>query len=409
MSISRTRQGLRRLTNLNPQTAFHDCFSYSENRYPRVSLDQRTEDASKALRRGFLKEREMEKYQKLGVCQTESHGIDGLADCEFMAVHDLLHAAQKASAFAKDKDICVDAFFEQLSARLKKDADLVPIHNLVAILQEFYKNNYIDLGLVNKIKNEFVYDIDRVEFPELAVVMHIFSAWNIVSPKLIKAGLKRAVEIEPEGAAICTILKSLKNCPNIILWKSTPRIGMLIDRFSASVEGLTFPEIASTISVLQYLVKRGVKIPSLVKAIDSMLSKSVTDVESAAEALAFCSKDHITVSLLEAVKKYVPTLAEAATPTNSVDNIETLETRNRAVNLAASLLANSRRFGYDDLVIELSHAITDESVRGLQPRQLVEVVHALSDSPKQQLVIDELKRKQVSLGRNLSVQVKKFL
>jgi len=53
-------------------------------------------------------------------------------------------------------------------------------------------------------------------------------------------------------------------------------------------------------------------------------------------------------------------LVEAATPTNSVDNIETLETRNRAINLAASLLAISPRLGYDDLVFELSHAITDE-------------------------------------------------
>jgi hypothetical protein len=44
-------------------------------------------------------------------------------------------------------------------------------------------------------------------------------------------------------------------------------------------------------------------------------------------------------------------------------------------------------------------------VRGLKPRQLVEVVHAVSDSPKQQLVINELKRKQVSLAKNLSVQV----
>jgi len=108
------------------------------------------------------------------------------------------------------------------------------------------------------------------------------------------------------------------------------------------------------------LVKRGVKIPSLVKAIDSMLGKSVTDVESAAEALAFCSKDQNTVSLMGALKLYVPRLVEAATPTNSVDNIETLETRNRAINLAASLLAISPRLGYDDLVFELSHAITDE-------------------------------------------------
>jgi len=152
-----------------------------------------------------------------------------------------VHAAQKASPLAKVIDICVDAFFEQLSARLKKDADLVPINDLVAILQEFHKNNYLDLGLVNKIKNDFVYDIDRVEFHELAVAMHIFSAWNIVRPKLIKAGLKRAVEIEAEGAAICTILKSLKKCRNIILWKSTSRIGILIDRFSASVEGSRSP------------------------------------------------------------------------------------------------------------------------------------------------------------------------
>jgi hypothetical protein len=93
-----------------------------------------------------------------------------------------VHAAQKASPLAKVIDICVDAFFEQLSARLKKDADLVPINDLVAILQEFQKTNYLDLGLVNKIKNDFVYDIDRVEFPELAVAIHIFSAWNIVRP-----------------------------------------------------------------------------------------------------------------------------------------------------------------------------------------------------------------------------------
>jgi hypothetical protein len=403
--VPRTRQGLRRLKALNPATAFHDCYSYSERRYPRILLDQRTEDDRRGQRREYLKERDMKKYRKMGVCRTEFHKIESLPDCEFIAIADLVPAARAANALV---DTNVDAFFEQMSARIKKDADLVPINDLIALLQEFHKNEYLDIGLVNKIKNEIVYDIDRVRFPELAVALFtILGEWNIVSPRLIKATLKRAAVLasdeSTDASAACILLKSLKNCPNGLLWRNADNIQALVTLVNGNASSLTFSELSSTIVSMQYLTtERNLKISDLKPSINILLSKEVSDVKSLSDALSVCQGNEEKLqNLFDSVEKYRSSLIEASCS-------DDWETRYKSVNIVAPLIKHCDRLARKDLVEALTPAITAVSVRPMRPRGLVDIVRVLNGEP-QEIVIKDLRRKESSLGNKLRKNVLEFL
>jgi hypothetical protein len=402
-----SRQGLRRFKLVCPSTAYHDCFSHRAN-YPRIVLDQRTEDENHKLRRAFLKEREIKKYKKIGVLRTDFHGIKNLPDSEFTAISDLVSAARTASALAKSEDINVDAFFEQLSGRLMKDADLVPINDLIAILHEFQKNNYLDLGLVNKIKNEIVYDISRVDLPELGIAIHtILGEWNIVSPKLIKAVLRRVKEFETvDPISLGLILRSLKNCPNELL-----KIMTLINKWENSLnKEVPYSEISSTLKILQYLSeRRNIKVGSLEKALRLLFSSNVSDVESASEALSIAKwkSDIVTPEelnkLIKSIEAYASSVLETAAA-DDAESVEALESRNRAVNIASRIIYNSKLLGQKELMSMYLPAITAESVRGLTPKNLISLVDICGD-----VVIDELRRKKISLSRNDQEQIKQFL
>ena len=404
----RSRQGLRRFKLLNPSTAFHDCFSYAEKRYPRVTLDQRREDSPKAraIRQTFLKERDIKIFGKIGVFRTEFHGISQLPDCECIGVSDLLSAAQTATA----QD---EAFFEQLSARLMRDADLVPINELIALLQEFQRCDYLDIGLVNKIKNEIVYDIDRVDFPELGVGLHaILGQWNIVSPKLIRAVLRRALEIQSsnDALAISLILKSLKNCPNRLLKELEGSINALVKKWMNS--DLTFSDLSSTLKALQYLSQnRNVAIAETIgPAVNSMLSKPVSDVESGSEALCavLWLSDRVPADARQGLIASVKNYAESVTETATSREVANLESRNRAANIAASIIVSAKRLGSDDLYIAFHNAITTESVRGIKPKRLVELVSVVEGS-QLEIVRAELRRKYASISEKCRMDIAQFL
>lgn len=416
--MSLSRQGIRRLTALNPSTAFHDSFSVTEKRFPRIMLDllRNKQDPNRNIRKSYLKERDMKRYQKMGVMRTNHHNIPGLADCEFLSISDLVTAARTATELSHT-GVNVDAFFEQLSARVRKDVDLVPINDLVVVLQEFYNNDYLDIGLVNKIKNEIVFDIDRLGGQELGVALHaVLGYWNIVSPKLISTSLKRATVLVNERSidrlAISLVLNSLKNCPNTLVLKCSPSIRVLAKAFSDESFGeLSFSELVRTTKAIHWLNRRTKLDLPVNTLVDEFLTKNISDVESAADALALAltpgeHSDDKLKGILDSLRLYAQDVIEAcASDSYTADSIEK---RNKAANIAATIVASCMQSGkVDDLVALYLPCLSDTSVRGLRPHQLVKLV-GLVDDGLRPIIVTELKRKYPSLSERQVDTVKKF-
>jgi hypothetical protein len=344
----------------------------------------------------------MKKFQKLGVFRSDFHNIDSLPDCEFVSIHDMVDAARAATEIGKTSN--VDRFFEQLSTRLMRDADLVPINDLAAILQEYHRNDYLDLGLVNKIKNELVFDMDKVQGPELAVALHtILGCWNIVSPKLIRKGLERAVRISNslESVSVSLILKSLKNCPNRILLSAASQIQTLVTAMSARQDS-TYSELTSTCKVLVWLSQQAKLNLALEPLIEQVLSRDVSDVESAADALWVAASTMKTVNQksLEKIVNNLITNSSSVTETckSIVDSLETIERRNKAVRIASSVVLSCEKLGE---LNEVKHAylagITRESVRGVRPLDLGRLAKVKDIQPEvMEGIQKELRRKNIS-------------
>ena len=344
----------------------------------------------------------MKKFQKLGVFRSDFHHIDSLPDCEFVSIHDMVSAARAATELGKT--VNVDRFFEQLSTRLMRDADLVPVNDLVAILQEYHANDYLDLGLVNKMKNELVYDMDKVQGPELAVAFHtILGCWNIVSPKLIRKGLDRAVRISDsmDSVSVSLILKSLKNCPNRILLSSASRIQTLVTVMSAHQDS-TFSELTSTCKILVWLSQQANLNLELDPLIDQVLSRDVSDVESAADALWIAANAKMAVNR-EKLEKIVENLkhnSSSVTETckSVVDSLDTIERRNKAVKIASSVVLSCEKLGE---LNEVKHAylagLTRESIRGVRPLDLGKLAKVKDVQPDvMEGIQKELRRKNIS-------------
>ena len=416
--MSLSRQGLRRLTALNPSTAFHDSFSVTEKRFPRITLDlpRSKQDPNMNIRKSYLKERDMKRFQKMGVLRTNHHNICGLADCEFLSVSDLVTAARAATELSRT-GVNVDAFFEQLSARLRKDVDLVPINDLIAVLQEFFNNDYLDIGLVNKIKNEVVFDMNRVGGSELGVVLHVvLGYWNIVSAKLIRASLRRAQVLVDERSidrlAISLILKSLKNCPNTLVLKCSPGIRVLAKALSdVSFGELSFAELVSTTSSIQWLNQRTKVDLPVQPLVNEVLTKNVSDVESAADALSLAlSVGDYSEEDLKNVADSLQVYSSDVVAACSLDSnsVESIEKRNKAANITATIVASCIQAGkFENLVGVYLPSLTDTSVRGLRTHQLVRLV-GLVDDGLRPVIVSELKRKYPSLSERQVDAVKAF-
>lgn len=360
----------------------------------------------------------MKRYQKMGVMRTNNHNIPGLADCEFLSISDLVTAARTATELSRT-GVNVDAFFEQLSARVRKDVDLIPINDLVAVLQEFYNNDYLDIGLVNKIKNEIVFDIDRLGGQELGVALHaVLGYWNIVSPKLISKSLKRATVLANERSidrlAISLILNSLKNCPNTLVLKCSPSIRLLAKAFSdVSFGELSFAELVTTTKGINWLNRRTKLDLPVNTLVDEFLSKkNISDVESAADALALAlltageHSDDQLKGIVDSLRLYARDVIESCASDSYI--VDHIEKRNKAANIAATIVASCMQSGkLHDLVALYLPCLSETSVRGLRPHQLVKLV-GLFDDRLRPIIVTELKRKYPSLSERQVDTVRKF-
>ena len=401
MSVAKlvSREGRRRLTLLNPATAFHETLLAGEERFPRILLDQKREDSGRSVRKSVLRERDFKRFGKLGVSRTRPHGIEGLPDAEFISLHDLSDALEAAKTVGSKN---IGAFLEQVSERLKRDADLIEINELVGLLQQLSELDHFDLSLINKVKNEVVYDMGRIRGPELAVLIHtVLEKWNVVSPRLIMAAVARAEALLDKGEisaqALVSLLNSLHKAPRPLLLKQTKRLEII----SAHLGELSFSELAACLKslVLMRQTKR-VVFTDLVKLATPLgEAKSVPDVLSGADALFVMAEIGVVpnADFISSMTKYAADVIESATI--SVSDLDTIAKRNTAVDLAATVVAAASRLRIESLSNSFMGAITAQSVRGLKCHQLVSLKASSGLSTEAAAAVqDELVRKSVSLS-----------
>lgn len=406
MHVHVSRQGLRRLTLLNPSTAFHDSLSpaCSVTKFPRVVLDKLRQDVSKHHRRKLEKERDIKKFGKLGVSRTKPHGIPDLIDCEYAGLSNLAQGINMAVSSAGSVNL--DRFLQQASERLKKDADLIEINELISIITKMVSVNFYDLGLMNKVKNEVIYDIERVHAPALASLLNTFAVLNIVSPKLINAAFKRMKDItnssyHVDSVSISTLLKSIKKLPSELIRKNSTHISFLLNVLSTKDE-LTFPELVSLANVL-FLVSQRTKISGRwdeKKLIHVSASRNVTDIESAAQALFLCWKWQIknpeTLDKLVdfATKNANQVIEDACDYADSI-SLDEIEKRNRAINIAAEIFIAANQMNLTSLRDLYRPAFTVYSVKGINCRNLVAISRIIDDD----IIGHEIRRKTNSFSQ----------
>ena len=401
-------QGIRRLTLLNPSTAFHDSISpgISVGKFPRVVLDQprHAHDANKYLRKIIEKERAIKRFGKLGVSQTRPHGIPDLIDCEYVSLSSLGDEIEKAISSRSDQ---LQLFLEQASERLKKDVDLIEINELIGIVSKMAENHFYDLKLMNSVKNEVLYDISRVHAPALAAIFNAFASLNIISPKLLHAGLNRMNDLVADvgdapdtiTVSVAIILRSLEKVPSRIIAKHFTIIQNSIEKLNPNQ--LTFPELTSLIKVL-ILVSKRAKLErtfNVSNLTDTLLEMNPTDIQSTADALYICATLG-TVSSSEFLSRLnefsITNASEIIHACNKEPgSIGNIEERNRAVNIAADMFISGKQLSLP-LVEVYSPAFSESSVKGLYCRHLISIAKFI-DQP---FTRAELRRKINSFSEN---------
>lgn len=404
MSHTLSRQGIRRLTALDPFRAFTDTLSPQEGmmRFPRIILDGRNDDVNKARRRSLLKEQDMKRYGKMGVSRTRFHGIENLADCEYISISDLVGAIAEGSAMAQDSGINIDAFLEQASERLMRDADLIPIGELISILNHFYIARYMHLGLINKVKNELLFDLDRVTDLELAVMLNAtMSGWNVISPRLVAATAKKAPTLT-EPTAVSLILQALFKSPSHLLRRATVKAG-IESLIATLISGHTHVAPSQLIQVVKDLVncqtKTKIKLDGVEALAQVATAVKLSDIDSASKCMWVMSRIADS-SRLDGLRGILTDSAQTVieTATASAESVDSIAKRNTAVGIAATIIDAAHRLGAHDLVEIYSAAITAASARGLRCYHLLELCE-VSESLKEAVSL-EMKRKQSSFGPN---------
>ena len=404
MSHTLSRQGIRRLTALDPFRAFTDTLSPQEGmmRFPRIMLDMRNEDVNKARRRSLLKEQDMKRYGKMGVSRTRFHGIENLVDCEYISISDLGGAIADASAMAQDSAVNIDAFLEQASGRLMRDADLIPIGELISILNHFYIARYMHLGLINKVKNEVLFDLDRVTDMELAVMLNAtMSGWNVISPRLVAATAKKAPSLA-EPTAVSLILKALLKSPTHLLRRATVKAGiecLIATLISGHREVVPSQLIHVVKDLVNCQTKTKIKLDGVEALAQVTTAVKQTDIDSASKCIWVMSRSADSTSLdgLRGIlTDSAPSVIETATA--SVESVDSINKRNTAVGIAATIIDAAHRLGARDVVEMYSGAITVASARGLRCHHLLELCE-VSESLKGAVSL-EMKRKESSFGPN---------
>ena len=388
MSRILTRQGQRQYKAVNQSTAYHDTLSSLDIRYPKIILDNRKFDENRKYRNSVLKERDIERYSKLGVCRTKNHGCDNLPDYEFVGVSDLVNVLIEAGTHDGKSVPIPQAFLQQVSERIMKDADLLSIHDLVTIMSVMYENDFMHFGLINKIKNELIFDIEKVNSLQIGIFLNsITIGWNIVSPKLIIA-LSRRMDtlIAADGEGIEYILRSFLKCPISILKRKDiiKSIEQMITAISEK-ENLSLAEVTVVLKDLINVSKKtGLKISGIHKLI-KMMNREITDVESASNALwilAELHREHMTsvdddsfknqleTSLLSYCGAIIDTCTSLSRNRKNIDNIKL---RNDAVDIASRIITASNKLGNEKLIDAYLPALTDDSVHGLRCHSLVDL------------------------------------
>jgi len=402
MNVNVSRQGLRRLTLLNPSTAFHDSLSpiSSLNKFPRVLLDQTRRDTNKHFRRKLEKENDIKRFGKLGVSRTHAHNIPDLVDCEYVGLSDLGEGIKDAIRRHSDAPSLLLPFLEQASERLKKGADLIEINELIAIVSEMVvSTRFYDLKLMNKVKNEVLYDMHRVQAPELAALFNSFALINIVSPKLVNNGLcrlKQLLLVEPaenNSVNIALVIRSLRKIPSELISQNFSDISFLLKEITHAGCSLTFPEqvaLAKDVFLINQRLRAGQKLDlcGLTQSIAS--TSSVTDLESAADALfLFASRGETNPEFLTRLDNFVKTHANEILSMCQDTEPVNIERRNRAVNIAAEIFVACTELNLPASDI-YRNSFTEVSVKGLNCRHLVKLSRVLPNDP---WIANEIDRK----------------
>ena len=348
---------------------WHDVASPLEGvfRYPKILLDQTENDVSKFLRKKVMKEQNIKRFGKLGVSRTIHHKIEGLPDCEYSSLSSVVDSLETAR---KDGiSSLTHFFFESAGDRLFRDADLLTIPDIVLVLNEHVLVNHLNLKLMNKLKNEIIYDSQKIfDFMEIGIILNSFSHFNITSPRLLVALMKRGDELLATNTtsvppnAICLVIRSLCR---------TSKMGLQIRKFISHclsklmVDNHSLSDVALTLRVL--IDNQFMDIPE--EVVRGLLDRVPSDIDTASNMIyvaKFCGKE-IPGGIVQVVEKNCSALESAVTcPQIGSKSMRYIEGRNRAAEIFARILIGLEDGASD----ELKNLVTSESVRGMKMHQL---------------------------------------
>jgi hypothetical protein len=340
------------------------------------------DDTNKGYRRSIQREQDFKKFGKLGVSRTAFHEIQGLADCEYISINDLPQAVGEAVKMSLDTGKNVEAFLDQAAERLMRDSDLIPIGDLIGILNDFYRLNFFHLGFINKVKNETIYDVSRTTCYELGILLNaITTGWNVISPKLVIASCKRlggSRDLDGMDLVVRALLKS----PLSLIRRKDVKSGMtqMIQKIVENVSRLSYSETAIlTRDLVNFEKKSGLTFSPVQDLVKNLLSKSeISDVESASYSVWVASRAGVIEGKLQEslrsalITRYPGATIEScnAEVGNSFDK---MKRRNEAVDIASRIITSAHLLGDAELRDRYLPAISRDSVKGLRCHALVDL------------------------------------
>jgi len=380
---------------------WHDVQSpLSAVRYPKIKLDEIRTDESNFLRKKIIREQEIFKFGKMGVSRTIEHGLGpNYPDCEYTSLTAIVDALDK---FPSDDRDNIVKFFDQAGDRLFRDADLLGISDVITILNSHMRCEYMNLRLFAKLRNEIIYDVDKIfSIFEIAIIMNVYSHFNITSPRLQRALVDRGLTILKEGENIGSISDLCLAVTGAR--KSYPQHNPTCEFVHAllnSIREIGQEDVPTLALALRMIIERPRADVSVISQyvkpiLDSLLKHSMSDIETASNVMFVASRMGV-VGDLEKVVSVVKANQEGLSQSflqvpkkTAQKNASYIESRNRASEILGRLLCCS-----EWCPSEIHELVSSESVRGMKTRQLGEIL-AMTTERNIEIIRKELERRNI--------------
>jgi len=260
--------------------------------------------------------------QKLGFLYNEPHGYEPT----FRDPALLSHAALVRQVYdAAEQGLEGDKYWRQVIKRIVKDRDVLPVADLVILVDVLARVSKRDTFLMKVLSREFIDDAHKMTFADIAVVLNAYAFFSCHSDTLLEALGARTLELMGEDGlsndpahyvplglmvsswakfgtvtehplvelAARSTLRMVKDLPlselqRILLGLSKMRVPLAQERLTAVAEGLSGKVEGESLQTLSSLMRGlslyGAASPEIRKILSAQIAKQIG--ERAADAAA---------------------------------------------------------------------------------------------------------------------------